>query len=44
MSEREDELSTGKTIETNLVGNMYLLDDAWEKICDSRERFMNSLL
>ena len=28
LSEREDELSSVKTIETNPVGTMYLLDDA----------------
>lgn len=43
MSERENELSSVRTIESNQVGNVYPLDDAQEKTWNWRERFMNSL-
>lgn len=43
MSERENVPSSVRTIESNLVGDVYPLDDAWEKTWDLRERFMNSL-
>lgn len=42
MSEKENELSSVRTIESNPVGNVYPLDDTWEKTWNLRERFMNS--
>lgn len=43
MSERENDLSSVRTIESNPVGNVYPLDDAREKTWNLREKFMNSL-
>lgn len=43
VSLKEDEFWRFRIIEFNLVGDVYLLVDVWEKIWDFREIFVNFL-